>query len=320
MEEAVNRGAVALIICWSAASFLRGGEVAPDGRAALVYARATNQFAAALFFKPAATTNADLTSQLAPLILQQVPDGQASAMSPADAYGNPAFVRDVPLSQFGLHHGVPSSPVSDSAAASVVTRPAVAYAIDSVQLEGARVHPQFYYEWFYATNDATSPMSLSRQGIRITLDARGRPAIWEVLADTSGLRLIFVSQSLEAAAASQFGKPLPGRRYAIERSLSVAPSVIVPRVIDDGPMAMGPIVYLSGGTRDVSTLICRCMPAQVKRLVATQTFDLAALEGAAPAAVLAARSSGSNAPPGLWPGNDHPQNRLERSLRLPAEF
>ena len=105
-------------------------------------------------------------------------------------------------------------------------------------------------------------MALPRQGIRITLDARSQPAAWEVLTDTSGLRLIFVSQSLEAAAAAEFGKPLQGRRYAIERDLGQAPGVVVPRVVDDGPVAMGPIVYLCEGTRNVSTVICRCMPAQ----------------------------------------------------------
>ena len=77
------------------------------------------------------------------------------------------------------------------------------------------------------------------QGIRITLNSAGQPAIWEVLADGSGAELIFVSQSLEAAALAEFGKPLPGRRYAIERSVEEAPSVVVARVIDDGPMAHG---------------------------------------------------------------------------------
>ena len=53
-----------------------------------------------------------------------------------------------------------------------------------------------------------------------------------------------------------------------------APDVVVARVIDDGPVAAGPIVYLSAGTRAVSTLICRCMPAQARKLLATSTYDL----------------------------------------------
>ena len=117
------------------------------------------------------------------------------------------------------------------------------------------------------------------QGIRITLNSAGQPVIWEVLADSSGAELFFVSQNLEAAAMAEFGKPLPGRRYAIERSVEAAPDVVVARVIDDGPVAMGPIVYLSAGTRAVSTLICRCMPAQARKLLATSTYDLAAIPG-----------------------------------------
>src|SRR5512143_4089936 len=46
------------------------------------------------------------------------------------------------------------------------------------------------------------------------------------------------------------------------------------RALDDSPVVMGPIVYLSAGSRAVSTLICRCMPAQAKKLVSTSTYDL----------------------------------------------
>ena len=161
---------------------------------------------------------------------------------------------------------------------------------------------------------------MSRQGLRITLDSQDQPAIWEILADTSGRQLVFISQSLEAAAAAEFGKPLPGRRYSIERSLKEAPNVIVPRVIDDGPAATGPIIYLSEGNRNVSTLICRCMPAQAKRLVATRTFDLTPLDADAMNALLVVAGTASNGPPVLWPGDRRSENRLDKRLRLPASF
>jgi hypothetical protein len=284
----VRRGAIILVACLGTAALTRGEEVTRAELLRHLYARATNQFSAALFLKPVGLTNTDISFQLAPLIIQEVADDRGSRTSPGK--------RSVPAPAFPR---------------------VVFYTSDSVQVNG-RPHPRFSYQWFYPTeNTPGRPTALRNQGVRITLDERGQPAIWEVLADTSGLRLTFVSQKLEAAAAAEYGKPLPGRRHSIERGLAQAPNAIVPGVLDDGPEAMGPILYLSEGTRDVSTLICRCMPAQVKRLTATRTFDLSRLESAPKSAFLGA---GTNTPPVLWPADDRVENRLDYSLRLPAGF
>jgi hypothetical protein len=158
------------------------------------------------------------------------------------------------------------------------------------------------------------------QGIRITLNASGQPAIWEVLADNSRTKLFFISQNLEAAAVAEFGKPLPGRRYAAERSVEAAPDVAVARVIDDSPVASGPIVYLSAGTRVVSTLICRCMPAQAKRLLATSTYSLLPFHAASTNSVMMQNRSMLQQRATFWPGDDTNGKQLEASLRLPEAF
>jgi hypothetical protein len=311
----VRRRGILLVGGLAAAHLASGGESARVDQAAQVYARATNQFAAAVFLKPAQTTNADLAFQLAPLIIQQVQDKHVSPDALRDGSSTPGLTDDLPLSSFVIRHSsLPTVPRT------ALPRPAIWYAADSVQFEG-RAHARWSYQWSYSQASAHGGLTaLPRQGIRITLDTQGQPAVWEILADTSGLRLIFVSQSLEAAAAAAFGRPLPGRRYAIERGLEQAQDVIVPRVIDDGPVAMGPIVYLSEGTRNVSTLICRCMPAQVRQLIATWTFDLASLDSAAVGAFLPAAGVTSNAPPVFWPADERVENRLDHCLRLPASF
>jgi hypothetical protein len=301
--------------CLAAAHLSSGGESAPVDQAAQVYARATNQFAAAVFLKPAQTTNAGLAFQFAPLIIQQVPEKHVPPDALRDAFSPPGLTDDLPASSFIIRHSSLSS-----VPGTALPRPAIWYTADSVQIEG-RVHARFSYQWSYSPANAQGGLTaLPVQGIRITLDTQGQPAVWEILADTSGLQLIFVSQSLEAAAAAAFGKPLPGRRYAIERGFEQAQDVVVPRVIDDGPVAMGPIVYLSQGTRNVSTLICRCMPAQVKQLVATRTFDLTPLDSAGETAFLVTVGVTSNAPPVLWPADARVENRLDHCLRLPAAF
>jgi hypothetical protein len=255
-----------------------------------IYQRATNEFAQADFFKPAEPKTNDLIFSLAPLILQEV-NGGKEPLSRPDRFGT-----------LSLSNGVL---VLDR------SRPAIYWQADNVQLKG-KAHLRLSYLWCYALASAAQdagPAGLPLQGIRVTLNSAGQPVIWEVLADSSGTELIYISQSLEAAAAAEFGNPLPRRRYSIERSPEAAPKVVVARVIDDGPVAMGPIVYLSAGTREVSTLICRCMPAQAKKLMGTSVYDLLPVQ-ALPAGV----------PPALWPPDPPTSHPLEDSLRLPSAF
>jgi hypothetical protein len=145
--------------------------------------------------------------------------------------------------------------------------------------------------------------------------------VWEVLADDSPAQLIFVSRNLEAAAQAQFGKPLPGRRFAVERSLEEAPRTIVGRVLDDTAAPMGPIVYLRAGTRAVSTVICRCMASQAKGVLASITYDLRAAQTAPTQALLAAVVAQAKGSAPSWP-EEGPAvtNRLDQCLRLPADF
>jgi hypothetical protein len=141
-----------------------------------------------------------------------------------------------------------------------------------------------------------------------------------VLGDSSGAELFFVSQNLEAAAVAEFGKPLPSRRYAIERSVEEVPEVVVARVLDDSPVAMGPIVYLSAGTRAVSTLICRCMPAQASRLLATRTYELLSFQNVSTNSLITQASGLSKEPTAFWPSEEQRGKRLEKCLRLPQTF
>src|SRR5262249_26008854 len=100
------------------------------------------------------------------------------------------------------------------------------------------------------------------QGIRMTLDSRGYPVIWEVIDSRERIAAIFVSKSLDAKSAAAYGAPLPGRHFAIERSVNEQPDVVVARLLDDGPEPMGPFVYLSREGLEITTLSCRCMPSQ----------------------------------------------------------
>ena len=175
-----------------------------------------------------------------------------------------------------------------------------------ILLDG-RSHEQVTYIWHsLSPANATGGESVV-QGIRLTLSSAGAPVIWEALADDSGGESIFISQSLDTSARQAFGPPLTGRRFAIERDVATAPNAIVARVIEDGPVPMGPIVHLNAGSHNISTLICRCMPAQAKNLLATETYQLRPLVD-------------SNLRPTFDKAGESGGAHLQRRLRLPDEF
>jgi hypothetical protein len=77
---------------------------------------------------------------------------------------------------------------------------------------------------------------------------------------------------------------------------------VVANVIDDGPVPMGPVVYLLQHSRDVSTLICRCMASRGGELLGQTNYELH----------LSAPLTGSR--------SAFPPAALERQLRLPRSF
>lgn len=138
--------------------------------------------------------------------------------------------------------------------------------------------------------------------LRMTLDSDSAPVIWEASALRGDLLLIFVARSLEEAAAAEFGAPLPGRRYAIECG-DMDETAVVVRVIEDGPQPMGPFVYLDAANRNVTSVICRCMPSQVNDIAQTGYYRISPLVDTPPTA--------RGAEDADW---------LSRVLRLPKAF
>ena len=182
-------------------------------RNSAIYARATNGFGSAVFFRPKETTAEDLVFRLAPLMMCETQPPKSEIRNPKSTV--PSATQSV-ASEFGALEWSNGIVKVDTA------RPAVYFDMDTVRIN-ERAHARMtMYLWCYAMNPSGHE-ELGIQGIRLTLDLAGQPVIWEVLADSSGAELIFVSQSLEAAAARAFGKPLPGRRYAVERGSSEAP-------------------------------------------------------------------------------------------------
>jgi hypothetical protein len=132
--------------------------------------------------------------------------------------------------------------------------------------------------WTYLWSWGGPTEEPSTQGIRMTLDDDGFPGIVEVLRDSSGARLAFVSTAFENEATARVGAPLAGRRYSIEPSVVDAPEVVVAGVFEPGPTPLGPFVYVEARARDVAAVLCRCMPSQVDRVPATSEYRLEPLD------------------------------------------
>ncbi len=269
---------------------------APKPTASPLYDRALGTLEEGVLWKPDRAFVEDPAFVLAPLIVQ--------GTAPADAGGGSS-------ERFGA--------VETDAGGAVrvdTDRPTVYAGTSLVVLSGSE-HEQSVYVWRYPK--PVDSAGVTWRWIRITLDAGGFPVIWEVHGDMGPTRQIFVSQSLETAAAAAFGPPLPGRRFSVERGFDEQPNVVVARVLDDGAQPMGPFVYVSARDRSVPILLCRCMPAQVSDITDSPYYDLLPLESLSvrPDALTdTPRRTTATAPAAT---GERDPSWLERALRLPAE-
>ncbi len=250
------------------------------------------RFASAILFAPDQSLGTNALARLAPLILLQTDPGS-----------DPATDRGADwLGRFPQADGAPQGKPGP---------PQIQVERSQTAIRG-QLHDQFTFRWSSLQRGARkSRNGLAAQGIRLTLDAAGDPVIWEVLQPGSGLRLFFVAQSLESKAADQFGAPLAHRHFSVERACTEQPKVWVLRLLDQGPIPMGPAVYLEAGTHSVTTLLCRCSPTQVDRVRRTVYYQLV-LAGQA------ANQTRTSPPAAPQPQSEGPA--LETMLRLPDSF
>lgn len=203
------------------------------------------EFSKARFSKPARSDEDGLAHKLAPLIVEEL--GKCTVP------GITAF----PAPQADIN---------------AIVRATIYFSIGIVSAGTEKLDEVVFLWWHAPHTDCfhcgyTKPVFISR-GVRVILGADGMPILWEALEDSSRARTFYVSQALEAAAREQFGAPIPGRNFSIERSFEENPNIIVARALDDGPVPMGPYVYIDGSCgRTITTLLCRCMSSQFDEVV-----------------------------------------------------
>lgn len=241
-----------------------GVDAAAVKRDSAIRERALREFALADYYKPLEGGGSEHDIRLAPLIVQEVPDGR-----PTNPSTQPMLaVRILADNQWKY----------DS------YEPAVYFADGMARLRAGALLQKSYL-WCYSRIPAPEAHVKRWRGIRMTLNSQGAPVIWEAFADHDPIIVVFVARSLEDKAKNHFGDVLEGRKFAVERSLREQPNVVVARVLEDGPEAMGPFVYVSAERDTFTTLLCRCMPSQFSNVAETYEYrlsDLASLAGLSP--------------------------------------
>ncbi|KHE91760.1 MAG: hypothetical protein K8F52_07910 [Candidatus Scalindua rubra] len=237
---------------------------------------------------------------MAPLIIQEIPSGGAGDMT--DRFG---FVT---ADSSGRLH-------IDS------TRPVVYYFQSYIDLGGS-VHQQISYLWCYDRGNTEyfgENIGIAVQGIRMTMDSDGFPAIIELLGDTSNYRILYVSKTLEETTVDIFGKPLPGRKYSIERNQEDLPDIVVARVVERGPEPSGPFVYIQSCSHDITTLLCRCENTQFRDIEEDVLYELLPIEELYIVGINDTSWS-QEILNNKYPRSKGEKNWLLRNLRLPPEF
>lgn len=228
------------------------------------YADVERVFEHADFYRPDESTAPAGVIQLCPLIVQEIPgDG-----------GSERRIRIV-------------GPVDPADADShwSAAHPTVYFDESEIRIAG-RLHRRLRYAWRTEmvlpgqARDAEAAVqsdAASWRGIEMVLGSDDFPAIYSVLPDKAEplrCRIFYVASALEKSAIESFGRPLDGRRAAVEPDVADRPDLVVARVLDDGPIPMGPFAYASAENGAITTLLCRCMPSQVRNFSANTTYQL----------------------------------------------
>lgn len=242
---------VALLACWTAASCAATDRPLPADSTARsrqedASAEPTDEsnprplFPFAALYKPDDGELSDTFSRYAPLIVVQSPALSERQADPAQGH------EPISLLTVYVHKGT--------------------LAI------GGRELAQVTYAWCAPGDE----QCVHSRGVRMILGDDGFPLVWETLTnETAGGAILYVSGSFEQAAREHFDQVLPGRRFTAERGRNETPDITVVDVLPDGPVPMGPYVYLTAAPEFAhAVILCRCSPSQVGEFAATADYAM----------------------------------------------
>ncbi len=212
------------------------------------------RFAKGVLFKPSMEVAAD-DVWMAPLIVSEVQDGS-----------------DGPIpAPFGtLIAGEANQARIDCA------QPAVYSFTDMVELGGS-LYPRAAHLWFYESSPSAT---IALSCVEVVSNEDAEPVLWHVFDSLrSDKDAVYVAKSVEQEAEREHGARLDGAALSVELPNNSSP-VIVPRLLDDGPEPMGPMVYVAAEPHHVAAVACRCMGSQVEEILDARFYRQIKLTGA----------------------------------------
>ncbi len=121
---------------------------------------------------------------------------------------------------------------------------------------GQRRYDQLIYVAWYPERPALTPNDpqaghIDGIVVRITLDRHERPAIYEFVRSCGCFHTLWVAEFVEAEAREQFGPPIKGMRFAVQRDQPGRGLFIPELVPDDGSRPGRPVAFVSAGSHMV---------------------------------------------------------------------
>ena len=210
----------------------------------------SGEFTSAILFKPRDEPDLKWLTDLAPLVVEQVPDKTPSTTK----------------------KGFFGALVLDDRNALVLDPAQPTLIVDMREVEhGGLTYRQLSFGWVYTW----SKTSANTRSICMTLAPDGFPCVWEVGGpQNTGTRRFYLSRSFEAKCVEQFGPPLPDRQNAAEQAKTDTPHTVIAGLVEDGPIPMGPYVYLQNDTHTIKAITCRCSPALVETIIDSRDYEL----------------------------------------------
>jgi len=192
----------------------------------------------------APTTNdlSDLARQLAPVFIQEI--------NPDAAYA----LREDSMGKIELG-GTPS----DVLVQIDVDDPVVYWSHTQAKVRDRRYDQLVYVAWYPSRPALSSgdPQAGEIDGVvvRVTLDRNHRPAMYEFVRTCGCYHTLWVAEFVEQAARAEFGGPLPGMAYAVQKKPERSRELFMPALVTIDPTRMPrPVVMVNAGQHLVVTI------------------------------------------------------------------
>ncbi len=233
-----GRSARKVLYAWAASMTANGIAYEESHLAEKCLAKAEKTFARIAIRHPHESNDAALITKYAPIIGVEWPTNRRY-----DA--NFDRIGGVKLSAKGQHIKVRIDP----------TEPTV-YSYETVAKIGGRRLRQLNYVWWFSERPEMSkddPVAGHIDGsmLRITLDVNDIPIFLESSLNCGCAHVVFVANRIESAAREEFGVPLTGKRFAVEKSVPGKYDVVVIDTFDTPSKLIHPIVISSAGYHEV---------------------------------------------------------------------